>query len=159
MSTVYRKILIALDETKGGQHVLDWVHSHHLLNVEDEIYLATAVDEDVSSVEGPGWQSAPMSGSANMSEDYGIDIRILERRGQQNLMKGIEKFRDLGYKNTKAALLKGDPEKAIIKYAKDHNTDLVICGRNHKGLFKRVVAGSVSEYLVHHLDCSLLIVK
>ncbi|KAG1144635.1 hypothetical protein G6F37_006163 [Rhizopus arrhizus] len=160
MPETQRRVLIALDETGSGKQVLDWIHSHHILAPEDEITVATAVDEDVSHVEGPGMQSAPMSSTTNATEDFATDLRMLERHGKQHLSNGIQTLQQLGYNNTKPELLKGHPGRMITKYAKDQQMDLVVCGRRHnRGVLKRSLMGSVSEYLVHNLDCPILIVQ
>jgi nucleotide-binding universal stress UspA family protein len=53
----------------------------------------------------------------------------------------------------------GTPGKMICELTKNINADLIIIGRRgHSGL-KELVIGSVSNYVVHHADCSVLVVQ
>ena len=52
----------------------------------------------------------------------------------------------------------GDPASAICLAAKDLNVDLVVVGSHGKGFISRVVLGSVSEHVVRHSPCPVLVV-
>lgn len=53
----------------------------------------------------------------------------------------------------------GDPGKAICELAKTWNADLIILGRRgHTGL-KELFLGSVSNYVLHHAPCSVLVIQ
>jgi len=53
----------------------------------------------------------------------------------------------------------GHPADAIVAAANEPGTDLVVVGTRGLGLVGRVVLGSVSERVLHHAECSVLIVK
>lgn len=53
----------------------------------------------------------------------------------------------------------GDPAEAIMDYAKEINTDLIIMGSRGLGLVRGVLLGSVSKYVLEHAKCPVLIVK
>ncbi|MEC4818758.1 MAG: universal stress protein [Scytonema sp. PMC 1069.18] len=53
----------------------------------------------------------------------------------------------------------GDPGRAICDVARNYKADLIILGRRgHKGLGE-LFLGSVSNYVLHHAPCSVLIVQ
>ncbi len=53
----------------------------------------------------------------------------------------------------------GDPGRHICAAAKDWKADLIMVGRRgHQGLTE-VLLGSVSNYVVHHARCSVLVVQ
>jgi nucleotide-binding universal stress UspA family protein len=53
----------------------------------------------------------------------------------------------------------GEPALRICDLAQNWNADLVVLGRRgHQGI-KEIVLGSVSNYVVHHAPCSVLIVQ
>jgi nucleotide-binding universal stress UspA family protein len=53
----------------------------------------------------------------------------------------------------------GEPGVAICETARNWGADLIVMGRRgHQGL-KEVVLGSVSNYVLHHAPCSVLIVQ
>jgi nucleotide-binding universal stress UspA family protein len=61
--------------------------------------------------------------------------------------------------NTDANLLQGPPGAAIVSRAEQTGCDLIVIG--HRGLsgFERFFLGSVSEYVLRHAPCPVLVVK
>ena len=52
----------------------------------------------------------------------------------------------------------GDPTEQILKYAVDHNIDLIVCGTHGRRGWDRFVMGSVAEKLVREAPCPVLTV-
>ncbi len=52
----------------------------------------------------------------------------------------------------------GDPGATICAVAEKVGADAVVLGSHGKNWIKRVVLGSVSEYVVHHAKCPVLVV-
>ncbi|WP_416667777.1 universal stress protein [Egbenema bharatensis] len=53
----------------------------------------------------------------------------------------------------------GEPAVWICELARTWNADLIVVGRRgHQGI-KEIVLGSVSNYVIHHAPCSVLIVQ
>ena len=52
----------------------------------------------------------------------------------------------------------GDPGKVIVKEAGDWDADLIIMGSHGYGRLKRMIVGSVSQYVVDQAPCSVEIV-
>ena len=59
--------------------------------------------------------------------------------------------------SAEAAVRDGEPGPAIVEEAKEWGADLVVGSRGHTGL-KRVLAGSVSQYVVDHAPCPVEVV-
>ena len=53
----------------------------------------------------------------------------------------------------------GDPETAITDYAKKWGADLIVVGSHDRSRVERFLLGSVSESIVKHAPCSVLIIK
>ena len=53
----------------------------------------------------------------------------------------------------------GRPASVIIDVAGDWDADLIIVGSHGSGLWKRTMLGSVSDAVVHHAPCSVLVVR
>ena len=53
---------------------------------------------------------------------------------------------------------KGPPEQEIVEMAEDWDADLVVVGTRGRGFWGRML-GSVSDAVVHHAPCSVLIVR
>jgi nucleotide-binding universal stress UspA family protein len=52
----------------------------------------------------------------------------------------------------------GDPATEILKYARDHGIDLIICGTHGRSGFDRFALGSVAEAVVRKAPCPVLTV-
>lgn len=52
----------------------------------------------------------------------------------------------------------GEPGTLIRDLAKDWNADLIVMGRRGLSGLKEVFLGSVSNYILHHAPCSILII-
>ncbi len=49
--------------------------------------------------------------------------------------------------------------QAIVEAARDWNADLIVVGSHGYGFWSRALLGSVSNSVVHHAPCSVLIVR
>ena len=68
-------------------------------------------------------------------------------------MKRFPKF------NYQILLLEGHISNGIIQIANKKSADLTVIGRRCFGKFKKMVLGSVSNTVLQHASCSILIVK
>ena len=53
----------------------------------------------------------------------------------------------------------GDAASTIVGYAQKGDFDTIIIGRRGLGRFKEMVLGSISNKVLHHAKCSVMIVK
>lgn len=53
----------------------------------------------------------------------------------------------------------GDPGERICAVARERDVDLVIVGSHDKGAFARFLHGSVSDYVLRHSPCPVLVVR
>ena len=61
--------------------------------------------------------------------------------------------------NLTAEVLSGSPGREIVHQAEEWGADLVVVGSHGYGFLERVILGSVSNQVVHHAPCSVLIVR
>lgn len=59
----------------------------------------------------------------------------------------------------RAIALVGDPRQEIVHKAKEVKADMVIVGSRGSGRFKTGRLGSVSDYLVHHLEVPVIVTR
>lgn len=55
-------------------------------------------------------------------------------------------------------LLSGSPDQQIVERAKEWNAELIVVGSHGRGFWGRML-GSVSDGVVHHAPCSVLVVR
>ena len=55
-------------------------------------------------------------------------------------------------------VLRGSPDQQIVEKAKEWKADLIVVGSHGRGFWGRML-GSVSDGVVHHATCSVLVVR
>ncbi|HEX9960021.1 MAG TPA: universal stress protein [Pyrinomonadaceae bacterium] len=53
----------------------------------------------------------------------------------------------------------GAPDEILIAAAKQWQADLIIIGSHGRGFWGRMLLGSITDSLVHHAPCSVLVVR
>lgn len=61
--------------------------------------------------------------------------------------------------NVTTELLIGSPERQIVETAEEMSADLIIVGSHGYNRWERLLLGSVSDSVVHHAPCSVLVVR
>lgn len=56
-------------------------------------------------------------------------------------------------------VLAGSPESAIVERAEETVADLIVVGSHGYRAWERLLIGSVSDSVVHHAPCSVLVVR
>jgi len=77
-------------------------------------------------------------------------------------MKMLEEYRAEAAKNKvpiQIAIMQGDPAKVIIELAKAKSYDLIIMGTRGRSSFKELLIGSVSQKVMHHASCPVMVVR
>ncbi len=57
-----------------------------------------------------------------------------------------------------AMLVKGDPAKLIVEKAEELGAELIVVGSHGHGLLRKVLLGSVSEAVIRHARCNVMVV-
>ena len=76
--------------------------------------------------------------------------------------KILERCKEIAKKNKiniNTVLLEGDPASKITGYSEMEKFDLIIIGSRGMGKFKEVIIGSVSNKVLHHAKCSVMLVR
>jgi nucleotide-binding universal stress UspA family protein len=53
----------------------------------------------------------------------------------------------------------GTPDKILLEAAEEWQADLIVVGSHGRGFWGRMLLGSVTDALVHHAPCSVLVVR
>jgi nucleotide-binding universal stress UspA family protein len=62
-------------------------------------------------------------------------------------------------REAESKVVRGEPGTAICDVAAEVGADLVVIGAHGKGVIRRVLLGSTSEYVVRHAPCPVLVVR
>jgi nucleotide-binding universal stress UspA family protein len=83
---------------------------------------------------------------------------------EQNVENAKEVVKNAGEKIKKdfncqilTEVVMGSPKYTIVAKAKENQMNLIILGSHGYGLWERVLLGSVSTFVAHHAECSILI--
>jgi nucleotide-binding universal stress UspA family protein len=76
--------------------------------------------------------------------------------------KILDKCKEIADRNgveLETVMAEGDATSNIISHAQKEGFDLIIIGSRGLGKFKEIILGSVSNKVLHHARCSVLVAK
>ena len=126
---------------------------HFALSDGDAISIVSVVD-----------MAVPMA--IDIYGGYLPDTTELEKAARQNAAKVLERtegrikahFPDKNLAISSEVLF-GSPESRIVETAEATHPDLIVLGSHGYSRWERLLLGSVSDSVVHHAPCSVLIVR
>jgi nucleotide-binding universal stress UspA family protein len=92
----------------------------------------------------------------------GADPRVYEqmrRSSQAFLDEQADEMRDTGVKIAKKHLRNGRPDREIVALAEELGAGLIVVGGRGLGGMKRALMGSVSDSVVRHAPCPVLVAR
>jgi nucleotide-binding universal stress UspA family protein len=102
------------------------------------------------------WTWVPSPGYPGLSfDDY---PRLAREETAQLLRREAWNARVAGGRLVGEHLREGKPAEEILALAEELDVDLVVVGSHRMGRVKRLIAGSVSECVVHRASCPVLVV-
>ena len=72
--------------------------------------------------------------------------------------KALAEAQNVVGKSPEDAVELGNPGQVICEQALDHHADVIVVGRSSKSWFSRIFDPSVSDYVVAHAPCPVLVV-
>lgn len=96
-------------------------------------------------------------------EYAGVALRLrspaeFAKQGQRLLDEQVGRIEEIGGEVAEARLRMGSPADQILREAEEMEADLVVVGRRGLGGLKRLLMGSVSEGVVQHARCPVLVI-
>jgi nucleotide-binding universal stress UspA family protein len=140
----FRSILIADDMLEDSQAALDEaVNLAKLLRAK--LIIVTAI---------------PM-----VSPSFGVPVPIGESftalldSASKRLDAVKERLLAEGVPEVETALLEGDPVEGVVQFVEKHRPELIVVGSRGLSAAGRFFLGSVSDGILHHTHCSVLVVR
>lgn len=152
---VYQKILVALDQSPLGEEVLQQAIALaqcfgsslmlcHCIPVESQILSPY-----------PSFYSEEMLNFSQMIQER---LKQETTHAQTWLQQQSETAIAAGIA-TETQIQIGEPGRYVRDLAKEWQADLIIIGRRGLRGFQELFLGSVSNYVLHHAPCSVLVVQ
>jgi len=85
--------------------------------------------------------------------------RRSEQRGREVLDEEVERVRSAGGTVAQAHLMMGGAAREIVHLAEDLGADLIVMGSRGRGGIRRALMGSVSDSVIRHAPCPVLVVR
>jgi nucleotide-binding universal stress UspA family protein len=150
MSIFPTKILLATDGSKeaalAAQAAVDLANKTnseiHVVHVTMPLYAPSSYYEGVYLAD-------------HMSEEY----KEIERSAQELLDEQAKKIEAAGGSVARTHLRTGKPDQEIVDLAEEIGTGLILMGSRGLGGISRVLMGSVSDSVVRHAHCPVLVVR
>ncbi|WP_110927213.1 universal stress protein [Bacillus massiliglaciei] len=140
----YRNILVAFD----GSEEAEWA-------VKKGIAIATQTEATLVLAHVIDARNFPTV------ESYDLTLRERAEREANDLMGKYElEAEKAGVHNVVTAIEVGSPKTKIPRdLAKEYHIDLIVCGATGLNAVERFLIGSVSEGIVRHSHCDVLVVR
>jgi len=117
-----------------------------------EIKVVSAYEEDYAMA------AEPFAVSADLYREI---AEAAENQARQNVQSATDTIKGrLGEAaaTITTAILKGNPPQQIVDIAEEWGADLIVVGSHGRGFWGRLL-GSVSDGVVHHAPCSVMVVR
>ena len=144
------KILLATDGSKQSDAAIDML-KRFSFKPGDEAKIITVVD-----------MAVPMA--IDIYGGYLPDTTEMEKTAREHAAKILEetctKLEGIcKHVSMTSEVLFGSPESRIVETAEEFGSDLIIVGSHGYSRWERLLLGSVSQSVVHHAPCSVLVVR
>lgn len=146
------KILVATDGTEHSREALDTVLYFNLSD-GDEIKIISVVD--MASPPAVDLYGGFLPATSEFETVVRANFEKIVEEARQHLKD--KTLNDKIY--ISAETLSGSPESRIVETAEEMNADLIIVGSHGYNRWERLLLGSVSDSVVHHAPCSVLVVR
>jgi len=155
-----KNILAAVDFSRTTDAILE--QSLALASAGDgKLWILHATSDETQAL---AYEATQFTGYApdfvNMPGDVQLarDLSADEFKREHSQLLGMSaRLRKKGIQ-AQALLLKGDAAKLILEKAIDIHADIIVLGSHGHGLLHRALLGSVSEAVLHHARCNVMIV-
>jgi nucleotide-binding universal stress UspA family protein len=144
------KILLATDGSEFSKKAVGMVNAHFSGKVS-EIKVLSVFEAFAPMA------AEPFAVSADYYQDLEKAAKDQATSHADQAMAELEKV-FAGIKISKDITM-GTPNRVIVDKAEEWGADLIVVGSHGRGFWGRVMLGSVSDAVLHHAPCSVLVVR
>ncbi|MCD6541791.1 MAG: universal stress protein [Thermoplasmata archaeon] len=144
------KILVAYDGSESSKKAVDFVRE--IAKSEDEVIILTVIPAELLSSTFTK-MLLPTIDLATVAKDSSF-----KERAEETLREVAEKLRGV-VANVETLVESGDPADEILVTAKSKGCNLIVVGYKGYGKEGRFLIGSVTDKIVRHAYCSVVVVR
>jgi nucleotide-binding universal stress UspA family protein len=135
------RIVVGVDGSEGSRAAAQWAAEE-------------AARWDASVVVVQAWEFTPLV----IATDAPIDLVELRSQADAALAQEVQELFGDRAGSVEARVVEELPANAILDAVKAHDADLVVVGSRGRGGLKGMLLGSVSQKVVHHAPCPVVVV-
>lgn len=158
---MFKSILVSIDLSEMGEKVF---------NRALELAKLTQAKLSILHVLSPEEESSPLPIPTTLHEMYPtvgneLTLELWRKQWEDFEKQGLEILKSYSEKAIQEGITAefyqqfGSPGKTICKLAETMATDVIVVGHRGRKGFSEMLLGSVSNYVLHHGKCSVLIVQ
>jgi nucleotide-binding universal stress UspA family protein len=151
MSIFPTKILLATDGSEEAQ-----------LALSTAVDLATSTNSELHVVTVGPWNPDPAYAVHEASfrwETYQEASEAIGKEAREILDQGVRKIEEAGGRVQEAHLRRGQKDQEIVSLSEEIGAGLIVMGSRGRGGVRRALMGSVSDSVVRHAHCPVLVVR
>lgn len=155
-----RRVLLAVDESDGAGRAAEFVD--RFFGGDGDVEL-TAVNVARAPIV---WGAAPAGWVVPFGAVYGWpwgpagpEQQAVDQAMERAEREAASVAEEQAPPDAEVEVVFGNPVDAIQLAAIEHDADLIVVGSNHKNLLQRWFTGSVSDEVVRHAPCPVLVVS
>ncbi len=138
------KIVLALDGSDGSNKALDWTINFAKSN-SAQVHVVTVIDStNIITLE---------------PERHILEMEDIRRQSLERLNEAAQPLCDGHSCSIVPRVLEGNVADEILRYAKEHQATMIVCGTRGRGKLSTLLLGSVAHKLVMYAECSVLVVR
>lgn len=147
------KVLIAVDDEPESEDALSF--AQELLPDDAAVIVVNVARSTITPYGTIGGLGAAYAGSPTLSAEADLRAQELaDRKAEEVVRRAGEAVHA-----TDARVEHGDVGPAICRVAEDEGVDLVVLGTHDRSGWSRLWFGSVSDHVVRHAPCPVLVVR
>jgi len=140
----FQSILVPLDGSKPSQHALEQaIILAELYQAEINLLYVLDLNSQVSAFE-------QVSISGYIPDEIKKNGRSILKGALQQIPRAVK---------ARTFLEIGLPTETIVDFCQEKDCDLIIMGSRGLGAIKQLFVGSVSNYVLHHACCPVLVIR
>jgi nucleotide-binding universal stress UspA family protein len=149
------KILVAIDHSSISESVVQ--RSLSLAQpIQAEVILLTVVETPPAYFSSIALPTGDLVGIQNFPD---LELEAKLRAIAENLLNHYQSVFTAAKVQCQTRLEQGNARETICQVAKAENVDFLAIGSRGLGNLERLMLGSVSDYVVHHAHCAVIVVR
>ncbi|MCA9539418.1 MAG: universal stress protein [Myxococcales bacterium] len=146
---MFSRIVVAVDDSPDSTRVVEFVK-----------HMATG--SDLTLILAHAWHVPPevagLAGQLSADGSYVNRVRARLIAASDALLARCQAAIGGAAIHVETASVEGKPGPALVEVARVHQAEAVAIGRRGRGRVKSLLLGSVSDYVVHHAACPVIVV-